>query len=95
MPRATPSTSSSNALASPQHDEHDLLGRWQSSPVGRTAAAIHGLINEVDELRRLSALPAAFAAMDAGGDDLELAHRQLGQLLLRISARRADQRVAS
>jgi hypothetical protein len=77
-----------------QHDETDLLGKWQASPVGRTAASIHALINEIDELTRLSANPAAFFAMDSEGEDIELAHRQLGRLLLRLSAARA-QRVAS
>src|SRR6266536_707805 len=57
---------------SPQNRELDLLGRWQASPTGRAAAAVHGLINEIDELRRLSANPAAFLAMDWEGEDLEL-----------------------
>jgi hypothetical protein len=78
-----------------RHNESDLLGRWQASPVGRTAAAIHSLINEIDELRRLSALPAALQAMSWEGEDLLAAHTQLGRLLLRISAHQADQQVAS
>jgi hypothetical protein len=75
-------------------DEADLLARFQRSPVGRVAASVHGLENEVDELVRLQSHAGAWAAICAESGAIEACHIRLTRLLLRISARLASERLA-
>jgi hypothetical protein len=71
--------------------ESDLLGRWQASPTGQVAHDVFSLINVVNDLTALAAVPAGMKALDWEGEDLLAAHTRLGRLLLRVSAHRADQ----
>jgi hypothetical protein len=78
-------------VTDPQHDERDLLGKWQASPAGQVAHDTYALTNLVNDLTALAAIPAGMQALDWEGEDLLAAHRRLGRLLIRVSAHRADQ----